>query len=108
MRVVEYNKLVRDNFPDMIRALGVSSDIELVRGDNFLKNIYETMDITLADYHKKLSINELVDLIELVYTAAKARGYSEEQFDTLRQSTRKEYGSYDKGFKLLVVYEKDE
>ncbi len=108
MRAVKYNKLVRDKIPEMIAVLGASSDIELVSGEKLLKTVDETIDMTLAGYHEKQSVQELIDLVELIYVAAEARGYTADQFDSWRLNARKDYGGYDKGFELTVVYENDE
>lgn len=54
------------------------------------------LDEELAEYHKDQNIEELADLLEVIYAATKARGYSLEQLETVRAEKAAKRGSLTK------------
>ena len=81
LSVVEkkYNKLVRDRIPEIIEGTGSTCATEILSDADYLKMIDEKLDEELAEYHKDRSVEELADLIEVIYAAAQARGYSADE-----------------------------
>ena len=69
-----YNKLVRDKIPEIIEKDHQSCDIE-----------------------------ELADLLEVVYAAAIARGYTIEDLESLRLKKRAERGGFNKKILLKSI-----
>jgi len=59
------------------------------------------LDEELAEYHKDQNLEELADLLEVIYAAAEARGYSIDQLEKLREKKAEERGRFQK--KLLLV-----
>ena len=100
MRKIVYNKLVRDKIPEIIEADGKNCAIEVLSDDMYLKMIDEKLDEELAEYHKDQNIEELADLIEVIYAAAIARGYSIEELETIRMKKAENRGGFEK--KLLL------
>lgn len=43
------------------------------------------LDEELVEYHKDQNLEELADLLEVIYAAAIARGHSIEEIETLRE-----------------------
>lgn len=64
------------------------------------------MDEELAEYHKDQNIEELADLIEVIYAAAKARGYSLEDLEKVRAEKASKRGGFEKKILLKEVIEK--
>ena len=85
MRVIKYNKLVRDWIPEMIRKAGKSCITSVLSEEEYLRMVDAKLDEELAEYHKEQSVEELADLIEVVYAAAKARGCSVEELEARKQ-----------------------
>ena len=75
MGQIKYNKLVRDRIPEIIEASGKNCVAEILSDEDYLCMIDAKLDEELAEYHKDQNIEELADLIEVIYAAAKARGY---------------------------------
>ena len=63
------------------------------------------LDEELAEYHKDQNIEELADLLEVIYAATKARGYSIEQLETVRSEKAAKRGAFDKKILLKEVVE---
>lgn len=90
-----YNKLVRDKIPEIIRQDGKNCVFEYLSDENYLKKIDEKLDEELKEYHEEQNIEELADLIEVIYAAAVARGYSVEELEKVRQSRIEKQGAFN-------------
>ena len=106
MGQIKYNKLVRDRIPEIIEASGKSCVTEILSNEDYLCMIDAKLDEELAEYHKDQNIEELADLIEVIYAAAKARGYTLEQLETVRTEKAAKRGAFEKKFLLKEVIEK--
>ena len=104
MSTITYNKLVRDKIPEIIRSDGKKCTTEILSDDEFLKMVDAKLDEELAEYHKDKNIEELADLLEVVYAAAMARGYSVEELEKVRADKALKRGAFaDKIFLKEVV-----
>lgn len=81
MSEIKYNKLVRDRIPEIIEASGKNCVTEILSDEDYLCMTDAKLDEELVEYHKDQSIEELADLIEVIYAATKARGYTLEQLE---------------------------
>ena len=79
-----YNKLVRDKIPEIIEASGKTCETEILSDEEYLQMLDKKLDEELAEYHQEQNIEELADLLEVLYATAKARGYSIEELDHVR------------------------
>jgi len=100
-KVTIYNKLVRDRIPEIIEASGKRCEVQILEGDEYLRMVDAKLDEELAEYHKDQNLEELADLLEVIYAAAEARGYSIDQLEKLREKKAEERGRFQK--KLLLV-----
>ena len=76
VKEIVYNKLVRDKIPEIIEADGKTCEIKILSDDEYIKMIDAKFDEELAEYHKDQNLEELADLLEVIYAATIARGYS--------------------------------
>ena len=98
-----YNKLVRDRIPDIIEASGKSCVTEILSDEDYLRMVDAKLDEELAEYHKDQNIEELADLMEVIYAAAIARGYTLEQLEQVRVEKTEKRGRFTKKIRLLEV-----
>ena len=63
------------------------------------------LDEELAEYHKDQNIEELADLLEVIYAAACARGYSLEQLEQIRTEKAAKRGGFQEKSLLMDVKE---
>ena len=63
------------------------------------------LDEELAEYHKDQNIEELADLLEVIYAAACARGYSIEQLEQIRAEKAAKRGGFQEKILLMGVKE---
>ncbi len=105
MEVITYNKLVRDKIPEIIEKDGKTCKTEILSDDDYLKMIDAKLDEELAEYHRDQNIEELADLMEVIYAAAVARGYSIEELEAVRKKKASKRGVFGKKILLKEVVE---
>ena len=105
MRRVNYNKLVRDQIPEIIESSGRTYDIEILSDEDYLRMIDIKLDEELAEYHIDQNIEELADLMEVIRAAAVARGYTLEDLERVRAEKAAKRGGFEKRILLKAVYE---
>lgn len=101
----KYNKLVRDRIPEIIKASGRICVMEILSNEDYLRMVDAKLDEELAEYHKDQNIEELADLMEVIYAAAMARGYTLEQLEQVRAEKAAERGGFEKKILLREVVE---
>lgn len=100
-----YNKLVRDRIPDIIEAQGKTCVVEILSDEEYLRMVDAKLDEELAEYHTDQNIEELADLLEVIFAAAAARGYTREQLEAVRAQKAEERGGFEKKLLLKEVFE---
>ena len=106
MSIKIYNKLVRDRIPEIIEASGAECETKILSDEEYLKMIDAKLDEELAEYHKDQNIEELADLLEVIYAAAAARGYSIEELEAVRVEKARKRGGFEKRILLIQTIEK--
>ena len=62
----------------------------------------------MLEYHQDKSVEELADIVEVIYAIVKSRGLSVEEFEKIRRSKADERGGFDKKILLKsVTYEEE-
>ena len=106
MNTICYNKLVRDHIPEIIQASGKTCVTEVLSDEDYLKMVDAKLDEELAEYHKDQSIEELADLLEVLYAAAVARGYTLEELEAVMAEKAAQRGAFEKKLLLKEVIER--
>ena len=103
---MKYNKLVRDRIPEIIEASGKICATEILSDEAYLRMVDAKLDEELAEYHRDQTIEELADLLEVIYAAAMARGYTLEQLESVRAAKAEKRGAFANKILLKEVIEK--
>ena len=103
---MKYNKLVRDRIPEIIEASGKTCVTEILSDKAYLRLVDAKLDEELAEYHSDQNIEELADLLEVIYAAAMARGYTLEQLESVRAAKAEKRGAFANKILLKEVIEK--
>ena len=99
-----YNKLVRDNIPDILDKKGIAYEKRIATPEEYkvelIKKLLEEVDeFSQSDG----DINELADVIEVVESLKRLSDYSE--VEELRLKKRVERGGFDQ--RIILKGEKD-
>lgn len=103
MSTIKYHKLVRDRIPEIIEASGKTCVTEILSDEDYLRMVDAKLDEELAEYHKDQNIEELADLMEVIYAAAIARGYTLEELEQVRAEKATKRGGFSKKILLKKV-----
>lgn len=105
MSIIKYNKLVRDRIPEIIEASGKTCKTTILDDAEYLRMLDAKLDEELAEYHNDRNIEELADLLEVIYAAAIARGYTVEELERVREQKVEKRGAFLNKILLLEVEE---
>jgi predicted house-cleaning noncanonical NTP pyrophosphatase (MazG superfamily) len=100
MSVKTYNKLVRDKIPQIIQQSGKQAIIEEVSGKEYLELLNAKLGEELQEYIDSESVEELADLVEVVYAILEYKDVSLREFEVIRNRKVEERGAFKK--KLLL------
>lgn len=98
-----YHKLIRDQIPEIIEEKGQVCVTQVLEDDEYLEMVDAKLDEELAEYHKEQNLEELADLMEVIYAAAEARGFTREQLERVRAEKEAQRGAFHKRLLLLEV-----
>ena len=73
-----YNKLVRDKIPEIIAQQGESANIRILSDKAYTAALEQKLDEETAEFHKEKNLEELADILEVVYALADDLGYSKD------------------------------
>lgn len=105
--MIAYNKLVRDNIPQIIEASGKSYEVKILDDAAYeealkAKLMEEMNEVQSAQSDEEL-IEELADLYEVLTSLIAAKGLSNEQFMNVVNSKNEKRGSFREKLFLVQV-----
>lgn len=101
-----YNKLVRDRIPKIIESDGKTCATETLSDARYLEMLDAKLNEELAEYQESKSLEELADLLEVLRAVVRARGWTWEQLELVRQEKAAKRGGFKKKLLLKEVLEK--
>ena len=103
--MIKYDKLIRDKIPEIIEQSGKKCIVEVMDNDTYIEYLDQKLNEELAEYHQDKSIEELADLLEVMYAVVVARGYSVEELERKRLDKAEKCGAFEKRLLLKSVSE---
>ena len=104
-----YHKLIRDRIPEIIAEGGQSCVTEVLEDSAYRIMLDEKLDEECGEYRAAgtdaEALEELADVLEVVYAIAAARGCTEEQLNGVRQVKARNRGGFRKRLLLTEVEE---
>lgn len=100
-----YNKLVRDKIPQVIEKTGKKFDIHIASKEEYTKLLEEKLKEEVNEYIEDKNLEELADVMEVLFGLANILGYSEDELLKKRQEKFEERGGFKEGIVLERVYE---
>ena len=94
-------KLVRDKIPEIIKADGKEPITRVLSEHEFLNELDKKLIEEVEEYQADKSLEELADIVEIVYTICEARGYTIEDLMEIKAQKKDKRG----GFKDRIYWE---
>lgn len=99
----QYNKLVRDRIPELLKQQGKTCETVVLSDREYNEKLKEKLKEEVEEFIKakpdKLA-SEIADVLEVLYALAEHKGISEAELDFTRQMKKKQRGSFSR--KLLL------
>ena len=105
--MILYRKAIRDKIPDIIKKSGNDCNVRTLPDNEFLSELERKLGEELDEYLESKSVEELVDVIEIVYRIAELKGVSKDKLETLREEKARQRGKFKENLFLVDVTEKD-
>ena len=101
--MIGYDKLIRDKIPEIIEQSGKKCIVDVMDNDTYIEYLNQKLNEELAEYQQDKSIEELADLLEVMYAMVAARGYSVEELERIRLEKAEKRGTFEKRLRLQGV-----
>ncbi|MBU6135467.1 nucleoside triphosphate pyrophosphohydrolase [Clostridium tertium] len=98
-----YNKLVRDRIPEIITADDKTCEIEIVSGIKKQELLEKKLLEEVNEYLEDKNLEEIADVMEVLFGLANELGYSEENLINKRNEKLEKRGGFKEGIVLKVV-----
>ena len=93
---MEKGKLVRDKIPEIIMADGKKPITTILDNDEYLCELDKKLNEEISEYQADKSIEELADVLEVMFAICCARGHSVEELMEVRNIKREKRGGFEK------------
>ena len=95
MRAV-HNKLVRDKIPEIIEKAGKKAYTHILSEEEYMTELDKKLNEECAEYQADKSIEELADMLEVMYAIAEARGWSVSELEAVRREKAEKRGAFER------------
>ena len=89
-----FNKLVRDKIPEIITKNGDVPKIRTLDKEEYIKELNIKIREELEEYIEDNSVEELADLVEVVYAIIDSKGITIEEFENIRKNKADKRGAF--------------
>ena len=89
-----YNKLVRDKIPEIIKSNNENPKTRILNNDEYLFELNKKLQEELEEYLNGNDIEELADLEEVLRAILDAKNVSYEEFEKIRISKVNKRGAF--------------
>lgn len=93
-------KLVRDRIPEIIKNDGKTPIVEILSDEVYLIELDKKLNEEVAEYQVDKSIEEMADILEVLYAICEARGHSIEELMREKENKKEKRG----GFKARIFW----
>ena len=88
-------KLVRDKIPQIITAAGKTQITRILDQEEYLAELDKKLYEEIAEYQADKTIEEMADVLEVLFAICEARGYSVEELMKVRNEKREARGGFE-------------
>ena len=104
---MKYNKLVRDKIPEIISRRGDRPVAHVLDTESYGQELKRKLQEEVAEFNESDEVEELVDILEVVYALARDKGVSQYQLEEMRQQKQGNRGGFDQRIFLEEITSAD-
>ena len=91
---MQFNKLVRDKISRIIKKQGRTPITHIADDDEYYHKLKAKLQEEVEEFVKSNHLDELADLLEVVYTICEYKGMSRDELNGLRKKKNEERGKF--------------
>lgn len=103
-----YNKLVRDKIPEIITKDNKKAVTKILNAEDYLIELNRKIQEEVKEYLESNNIEELADIVEVIYGILEVKNISIEEFENVRKSKVQKRGAFKEKIFLEKVIEDGE
>ena len=101
MDTKKYNKVVRDKIPEIIEESGKKFNLKQLDDESFLAEIEKKLIEEVNEYTESKDVEELADLLEVIYRISELRGVNSDELDKIRRDKVEKRGKFASNLFLI-------
>ena len=101
MGTIKYNKAIRDKIPEIIAESGKKCNTKQLDDESFLAEIEKKLIEEVNEYTESKDVEELADLLEVIYRISELRGINSDELDEIRKDKAGKRGKFDSNLFLI-------
>ena len=90
-----YNKLVRDKIPEIIEDDGKTCKTRILSDEEYIASLETKLNEEVAEYQEDKNLEEMADVLEVLFAICEARGHSVEELMKVRNAKREKRGGFE-------------
>jgi len=99
--LIKYNKAIRDKIPEIIAESGKKYNLKQLNDESFLAEIEKKLIEEVNEYSKSKDVEELADLLEVIYRISELKGVSSDELDKIRIDKAEKRGKFASNLFLI-------
>lgn len=96
-----YNKLVRDRIIEIIEEDGRKANYRVLDEEEYREELNKKLQEEVKEYLEENCVEELADIVEVIYGILKSMNVSLEEFEKVRLDKKEKRGGFDKRLFLI-------
>jgi predicted house-cleaning noncanonical NTP pyrophosphatase (MazG superfamily) len=101
MDTKKYNKVIRDKIPEIIADSGKKYCLKQLDDASFLAELEKKLIEEVNEYSESKDVEELADLLEVIYRISELRGVNSDELDEIRRDKGQKRGKFDSNLFLI-------
>ncbi len=89
-----YNKLVRDKIPEIIRKDNCTPITKVLNNEEYMDELNKKLKEETNEYLVDNNVEELADIVEVIYAILDSKDVSIEEFETIRKAKIEKRGAF--------------
>ena len=99
-----YNKLVRDNIPEIMIKNGATPVTRILTNEEYLSELNKKLSEEVKEYLESGEVEELADIEEVILAILNTKGLTKEELEEIRKDKSSKKGAFDN--KIFLEREK--
>lgn len=99
-----FDKLVRDRIPEIIKSSGNHCEVEIVSDEVALEYLYKKLNEEVCELLEDKNLEEIADVVEVLFAIGKKYGYSEEDILSKRDEKKAKSGGFEDNIVLKKTW----